>query len=153
MGKLGEELKQRKPFRNLREEAILNVWRTGDILADRLHGLLKGRGLSQTQYNALRILRGAGEHGLPCGEVGARMLTRDPDITRLLDRLARRGLARRSRVREDHRVVLAKITPAGSKLLTELEGPVGELIDEMLSHMKDAELRTMIATLEQIRGD
>jgi hypothetical protein len=103
MGKLREELKQGKPFRNLREEAILNVWRTGDLVANRLHQLLKTHGISQTQYNVLRILRGAGSDGLPCGEIAGRMLTRDPDTTRLMDRLVRRGFAHRTRLRQDRR--------------------------------------------------
>src|SRR5579864_2545227 len=120
MGKLREELKQGKPFRNLKEEAVLNVWRTGDFVAHRLHLLLKIRGISQTQYNVLRILRGAGDHGLPSGEIAPRMLTHDPDITRLMDVLVRRRLARRVRLQQDRRVVLARITPAGVNLLAEL---------------------------------
>jgi DNA-binding MarR family transcriptional regulator len=153
MGKLREELKQRRPFRSLREEAILNIWRTGDILARRLDQVLKTRGLSNTQYNALRILRGAGDDGLPCSDVAGRMLTRDPDITRLLDRLAKRGLARRVRVRQDRRVILAKITSAGLNLLAELENPVAQLIDGSTAHLKENEIHTLIGILEGLRQE
>lgn len=152
MPKLQEELKQRRPFRNLPEEAILNVWRTGDFVGQRLQQLLKCNGISQTQYNVLRILRGAGHEGLPCGEIAERMLTRDPDITRLMDRLIRSGLARRVRLRQDRRVILAKITPAGVDLLDELKRPVAELIDEMMGHMTVSQLETLISLLEQARN-
>ena len=151
MGKLKEELKQHKPFRNLPEEAVLNVWRTGDYMARRLQALLKTRSISQTQYNVLRIMRGAGADGLACGEIGGRMLTQDPDITRLLDRLVRRGLARRTRLRQDRRVILARITPAGIRLLAELETPVAKLIDQIVGHMAKSQLEELIALLEKLR--
>jgi DNA-binding MarR family transcriptional regulator len=151
MGKLQDELQQRKPFRNLKEEAILNVWRTGDFVAQRLQQLLKTHGLSQTQYNVLRILRGAGEDGLPCGEIAGRLLTRDPDVTRLLDRLVRRRLARRTRITQDRRVILAKITPSGTHLLSGLDPLVDQLIDETLGHVKNARLQTLIELLEEVR--
>lgn len=152
MSKLQDELKQRRPFRNLPEEAILNVWRTGDFVGQRFQQLLKSHRISQTQYNVLRILRGTGNEGLPCGEIAERMLTRDPDITRLMDRLVRSGLARRVRLRQDRRVILAKITPAGVDLLDELERPVAELIDEMMGHMKASQLEMLIDLLEQARN-
>jgi len=152
MGNLRAELRQSRPFRNLREEAILNVWRTGDFVAGKLQRLLKTQGgISQTQYNVLRILRGSGEGGLPCGEIAGRMLTRDPDVTRLMDRLVRLGLARRARERQDRRVIRVRITPAGMKLVAGLEAPVNKLIDETLGHMKRAELRTLIALLSDVR--
>src|SRR5216684_4598944 len=144
MGKLQDELQQHKPFRNLREEAILNVWRTGDFVAQRLQHLLKTHGLSQTQYNVLRILRGAGKDGLPCGEIAGRLLTRDPDVTRLLDRLVRRRLARRARITQDRRVILARITPSGMQLLSDLDPLVDRLIDETLGHVKNSRLHTLV---------
>jgi DNA-binding MarR family transcriptional regulator len=152
MAKLREELKQAKPFRNLREEAVLNVWRTGDFVARRLHVLLKTRGISQTQYNVLRILRGAGAEGMPSGEIAGRMLTHDPDVTRLLDRLVRRKLARRTRVRHDRRVILARITTAGADLLAELDPDVAQLIDQTMGHMEDSDLERLIALLEEARN-
>lgn len=101
--------RQGKPFRNVRDEVILNLWRTADFVDYKLHLLLKTRDISQTQYNVLRILRGAGSDGLPCGEIAGRLLRHDPDVTRLMDRLVRRGLARRIGLRDDRRVVIAKI--------------------------------------------
>jgi len=152
VSKLRDELKQNKPFANLREEAILNVWRTGDFMARHLQQLLKTRGLSQTQYNVLRILRGSGDQGLPSGEIAGRLLTQDPDVTRLMDRLVKQGLAKRTRLRQDRRVVLAKITPAGLAILAELETPVSELIHGLMAHVKDSQLQTLIAVLEEMRS-
>src|SRR5579859_2851490 len=105
------------------EVAFLELCRTTDMLSRRLAVLLKAEDLSATQYNVLRILRGAPE-GLPCGEVGNRMITRDPDITRLLDRLEKRGLIARSRDSQDRRMVMARITPEGLKLLARMDEPV-----------------------------
>src|SRR4029077_21145475 len=105
------------------EAAFLELLRTTDQLSRGLVPLLKAAQLSPTQYNVLRILRGALE-GLPCGEIGQRMITRDPDITRLLDRLEKRGLIARWRYSKDRRTVLARITPEGLKMLDRLAGPV-----------------------------
>src|SRR5665213_950857 len=98
------------------EVAYLQLVRTADVLGRRLIGVLKDEELSSNQYNVLRILRGAPD-GLACGEIGDRMITRDPDITRLLDRLERRGLIERWRDERDRRVVMARIAPEGLKLL------------------------------------
>src|SRR3954462_12771022 len=111
------ELKQRKPFTCREEELMLNIMRTADQLQRRMGELLKAAELSATQYNVLRILRGAGSEGLACGEISERMVTRDPDITRLLDPLEKRNLVTRSREKEDRRVVTARIAPAGLDLL------------------------------------
>src|SRR6202042_3480209 len=105
------------------EAAFLDLLRTTDMLSRGLIAVLKTEDLSATQYNVLRILRGAPE-GLPCGEVANRMITKDPDITRLLDRLEKRGLISRSREAKDRRTVTARITPAGLKLLGGLDEPV-----------------------------
>src|SRR5258708_5537745 len=100
---------------------------------------------------SLRILRGAGAEGLPCSEIGERMITRDPDITRLLDRLQTRGLVDRSRGKQDRRVIYGKITPAGLKLLREMDGPVQKHGQEMLKHVSQQKLRQLIDLLEQVR--
>ena len=118
--KLKDEIKQGRPFESLEAEVFLNLMRTADALSRGVEEILKLAGLSHTQYNVLRILRGAGEQGLCCREVAERMITRDPDITRLLDRLERRGLLTRSRDSKDRRVITVRITPAGLKVL---EGP------------------------------
>ena len=107
------EIQQTKPFNSLEEEALVALQRTADRLQWRLSEMLKAHGLSPTQYNALRILRGAGNEGRACSEIAERMINRDPDITRLVDRLERRGLAARSREGRDRRVITTRITPAG----------------------------------------
>src|SRR5262252_8376572 len=99
------------------EAAYLDLLLTAEVLSHPLVEVLKGHELSATQYNVLRILRGAPE-GLTCGEVGSRMITRDPDITRLLDRLEKRGLISRWRETKDRRTVMARITPEGLALLS-----------------------------------
>src|ERR1700730_9772877 len=111
------EIKQTKPFGSVEEEAFLALQRTADQLQGRVAEWLKAFGLSPTQYNALRILRGAGEGGVACSEMADRMINRDPDITRLLDRLEKRGLARRSRDSKDRRIINAYITREGLQLL------------------------------------
>src|ERR1700720_1696813 len=105
------------------EETFLDLLRTTDMLSRGLFRVLKTGGLSATQYNVLRILRGAPE-GLACGEIASRMITRDPDITRLLDRLEKRGLISRRRESTDRRTVMARITPEGLALLNRLDEPV-----------------------------
>src|SRR5205807_5118182 len=114
---------------------------------------LKEFGLTGTQYNALRILRGAGADGIPCSEIGQRMITRDPDITRLLDRLQKRGLVERSRGRQDRRVIYGKITAAGLKLLRDMDAPVDKHGREMLRHVGQAKLQRLIDLLELVRSE
>ena len=153
MGKsLQEELKQTVPFSSREQEAYLSLLRTADALQSRVEAKLKEFGLTGTQYNALRILRGAGAEGIPCSEIGERMITRDPDVTRLLDRLQKRGLVERSRGKQDRRVIYGKITAAGLKLLREMDAPVDKHGREMLRHVSQANLKLLIDLLEQIRG-
>src|ERR1035441_9130235 len=96
-GRLQREIKQSKPFHNLQAEAYLNLLKTAEVLEQALNAGMKAYGISGTQYNVLRILRGAGPDGLACSEIGSRMITHDPDITRLLDRLETRALIVRQR--------------------------------------------------------
>src|SRR5262249_54933890 len=131
-GRLQADIKQSLPFSGIEEEAYLNLLRTADALMQREAAMLKQYGLSQTQYNTLRILRGAGEEGLPCGEIAERMIRHDPDITRLLDRLEARGWVNRSRNGKDRRVVMARITSQGLQLIQPLDQPVAELLAAML---------------------
>ena len=149
--KLKDEIKQAKPFESLKAEVFLNLMRTADALSRGVEEILKLAGLSHTQYNVLRILRGAGEQGLCCREVAERMITRDPDITRLLDRLERRGLLTRSRDSRDRRVITVRITAAGMKVLKNLEGPLTEYNRELLSHMDKPDLRKLLELLEVAR--
>jgi DNA-binding MarR family transcriptional regulator len=151
VGQLKDAIKQRRPFLSREAEAFLNLQRTADALMRGLAELLKEFELSPTQYNILRILRGSGSNGLSCREIGERMVTRDPDITRLLDRLERRGLLTRTRDSRDRRVVTTTITAAGLELLAGLDRPVSELHDRQLSHLGDRGLRQLIDLLESAR--
>lgn len=150
-GRMQQELKQSKPFGSLEEEAYLNVARTANVLAQGLTELLKSHDLTSTQYNVLRILRGAGQKGLAAGEVGERMITRDPDVTRLLDRLERRGLVERWRCREDRRVVYTRITQAGLDAIAPLDDAVVSLHVKQLVHVGQDRLRALIDLLELAR--
>ena len=149
---LQAELKQKIPFTSPEQEAYLSLLRTSDALQSQVEEILKAFGLTGTQYNALRILRGAEPDGLPCSEIGERMITRDPDITRLLDRLQKRGLAERSRGQEDRRVIYGKITPAGLKLLREMDAPVAKHGREILRHVGKQKLKELIELLAHVRG-
>jgi len=136
-----------------REEAVLlELVRTADILSRRPAELLKAAELSPTQYNVLRILRGAAEP-LTCGEIGKRMITRDPDITRLLDRLKKRGLISRRREVRDRRTVLVQITPAGLALLARLDEPIQDLHRSQLGHLGEERLRQLSELLSACRND
>jgi DNA-binding MarR family transcriptional regulator len=133
------------------EAAYLDLLRTTDMLSRGPAQVLKGEDLSPNQYNVLRILRGSPD-GLSCGEVGNRMITRDPDITRLLDRLAKRGLISRTRDAKDRRTVMARITPEGLKLLARLDGPVQAVHRKQLGHLGSAGLQALADVLRLCRG-
>jgi DNA-binding MarR family transcriptional regulator len=147
---LQSELKKRGPFATAEEEVSLNLARTGDVLQAGFARLFKGHGISSPLYNVLRILRGEGRP-LPCLEVAGRMVTRLPDITRLVDRLEAMGLVRRSRIEEDRRVVLIAITDAGLALLAALDAPVAELHKAQLGHLSPDELATLNRLLVKAR--
>jgi DNA-binding MarR family transcriptional regulator len=133
------------------QEVFLGILKTADELQTELAELLKPADLSPTQYNVLRILRGAGDTGLACGQIAARMLTHDPDITRLLDRLEKRGVIERFRDKEDRRVVRAHITAAGRRLLARFDEPVNELHDRQLGHMGPRDLKSLAELLRRAR--
>jgi DNA-binding MarR family transcriptional regulator len=149
--RLRDEIQQHKPFDSLEQEAVLNVLRTADVLMQKIAAVLKPFQLSHSQYNVLRILRGAGSDGLACREISERMITRDPDITRLLDRLETRGLVARTRDERDRRIVMARITPEGLRLLEALDRPVAEVDRQPLQHLGAQRLRTFIKLLEAAR--
>ena len=134
------------------EEAVfLDLMRTTDMLARTLVAVIKAEDLSPNQYNVLRILRGA-QDPLPCGEIASRMITRDPDITRLLDRLEKRGLISRCRETKDRRMVMAGITPAGLKLLSRLDEPVEAAHRRCLGHMGRERLGALTELLHAARS-
>jgi DNA-binding MarR family transcriptional regulator len=134
------------------EEAVfLDLLRTTDMLSRRLVQVLKVEQLSSTQYNVLRILRGAPE-GLPCGEIASRMITRDPDITRLLDRLEKRKMISRCRETKDRRTVLARIAPEGLKVLARLDQPVQAAHRKQLGHVGQKRLQALTELLRISRN-
>ena len=149
---LQAELKQTIPFGSREQEAYLSLLRTADALQAQVEMWLKEFGLTGTQYNALRILRGAGPNGLPCREIGERMITHDPDITRLLNRLEDRGLVERTRDKSDRRVIFGKVTSAGVKLLREMDAPLEKRGREMLRHVSQEKLKQLIELLELVRA-
>jgi DNA-binding MarR family transcriptional regulator len=150
--KLKVEIMQKSPFSSVEQEVYLNLLRTGDALSQRVEILLRTAGLSGTQYNVLRILRGAGKQGLTCGETGERMVTHDPDITRLLDRLEKRKLITRARNTSDRRVVTTRITPEGLRLLGTLDKPVAKLHRSLFRHMAQGDLKKLSSLLEKVRS-
>jgi DNA-binding MarR family transcriptional regulator len=148
---LQAELRQTKSFPSVHAEAFLNLVRTAEQMQHALRMKLKPYGITETQYNSLRILRGAGQHGLTCAEIGERLVSQDPDITRLLGRLERQGLVRRERGAKDRRVVLTKITGAGLDQLKEADPVVNSTVNALLTHLSEAELRNLIDLLERAR--
>ncbi len=149
--KAASDTRPQRPPLGLANEAYLSLLRTTDALLREVEQTLKPAGLSHTQYNILRILRGAGPGGLACREIGCRMITRDPDITRLLDRLEARDLVRRERERSDRRVVKTRITAEGLRILRELDEPIASLHRRQLRHMDRRRLRLLVRLLEQAR--
>jgi DNA-binding MarR family transcriptional regulator len=145
-----EEIKQSKPERRPGQAAVMTIFRTADVLRHAVERSLSAFGLSNEQYNVLRILRGAGENGLPTLEISNRMLSRSPNITRLLDKLIAKKLVRRSRPKEDRRVVIVAVTPQGLELLAHLDGVVDKVFDNF-PKTTNAEMKTLMDVLDRIR--
>jgi DNA-binding MarR family transcriptional regulator len=137
---LREEIHKKSGFESPQQEAALNVVRKAAVLSAGFERLFKGHGLSMATYNVLRILRGAGQPGRMCHEIAQHMVTRVPDVTRLVDRLEQAGLASRERCTKDRRIVYVRLTDAGRDLLTRLDRPVLELHESQLGHMSAPEL-------------
>jgi DNA-binding MarR family transcriptional regulator len=153
MGKsvLQQELNKKHPFDSPEQEASLNLARTHDHLHAEGARLLQGYGISAPQYNVLRILRGNSGDGVPCQEIGGQMVTRMPDVTRLVDRLEEAGLVERCRSLEDRRVVRVKITRKGLDLLARLDQPVLDLHRRLLGHLTRDELTELNRLLVKAR--
>ena len=148
---LKTEIVQEQPFSSREEEALLNLLRTADCLHRAFQRSIRGWGVTSTQYNVLRILRGAQPQGLPCAAIGNRMITAEPDITRLLSRLKALKLIRQRRDRHDRRVVWTQISETGLELLRTMDPVVERLPGSLLGHMSTAELSEFIRLLEKSR--
>jgi DNA-binding MarR family transcriptional regulator len=153
MSELQKEIKQNKPFVSLEEEVYLNLQRTAYLLGIKTAEILKKANLTGTQYNVLRILRGAGVEGLACSEISDRLVTRDSDITRLLDRLNTRKLIERARNATDRRAIIAKITSKGLQLLNELDEPVMKSNQTQFGHLGQNLLEQLNALLVLARNN
>ena len=152
MAGLKIEIAQQLPFSSLEEEVLLNLLRTSDCLHRAFHRITRSWGVTSTQYNVLRILRGAQPQGLTCSAIGARMITAEPDITRLLARLKALKYVRQLRDRQDRRVVWTQITESGLRLLKEMDPVVQASPRELLGHLEKAELADLIRLLELARS-
>lgn len=149
---LRQQLQQQKPFRSLYQEAFLNLARTETVLHDGIDRVLQPHGLSLTQYNVLRMLRGAGTDGLCRNEIRDRLITRMPDVSRLLDRMEEAGLVSRVRSTEDRRLVTTTLTRRGRTLVDQLDPPVAQEHERQLGHLSEPQLRTLIELLSLARA-
>jgi DNA-binding MarR family transcriptional regulator len=150
---LQAEIQQRRPFSSSQQEGVLGILRTADVVRRRLATAVEPRGLTLQQYNVLRILRGAGEDGLPTLDIGARMIEEAPGITRLLDRLERKRLVRRRRGERDRRRVLCTIAPSGLALLADLDPVVRNLNRHVLGDMAEPRVRRLVRLLDAVRRE
>lgn len=148
---LRDELRQRKPFTSLEHEAHLSVIRTAVVLEGAFEQLLKPHGITSAQYNVLRILRGAEPDGLCRNEVRDRLVTRMPDVTRLLDRMEEAGLVTRERSDEDRRMVRTLLTPTGRRLVDGLDDAAARQHAHEFRHLDREQLRILIDLLQQVR--
>lgn len=151
MASLKAEIEQSAPFSSVQEEALLNLLRTADRLNHAMQRAIRPWGVTATQYNVLRILRGAGPGGLTCSEIGGRMLTADPDITRLMRRLKALKLIRQHRDRRDRRIVRTMISETGLQLLEEMDPGLKRTPDALLGHMSAEEIAGLTRLLERAR--
>ena len=150
-GRLAAEIRLTKPFPSPETEAFLSLLRTAGLMADQVAQLCKSEGISSPQYNALRILRGAGPNGLLCGEVAERLVNRLPDISRLLNRLHEIGLIRKHHEPHDRRAVRVTLSKKGSRALDRLDQPLLELHGHQFSELSEKELHTLLLLLEKAR--
>jgi DNA-binding MarR family transcriptional regulator len=151
MPNLKSEIAQGPPFASAEEEALLNILRTADVLEREAQRRTRGWGITSTQYNVLRILRGAQPRGLPCAAIGDRMITAEPDITRLLNRLKKLKFVRQRRDHHDRRVVITHISEAGLELLRQMDPVIERAPQELLGHLSQSEIAELIRILELAR--
>lgn len=149
--KLQQEIKKRTPFGSPEQEAYLNLMRTSDLLQNQMGRFFREFGLTPSQYNVLRILRGEGQP-MPSLEIAERMIQVVPAITGLIDRLEKQGLVERRRCETDRRVVYVEITAQASKLLGRMDKPLEEMHKQLLGHMSRGDLKQLSSLLEQARS-
>jgi DNA-binding MarR family transcriptional regulator len=145
------ELSQTRPFGQPERELAVVILRTGDVLHHSINCALAPSGLSNEQYNALRILQGAGDEGHPTLHLATRLISRSPNITRLLDKLIAKGFARRDRDAEDRRQAVVRITPAGRQLLATCDAAVDAVVGKLRT-LESSELRLAVSLLDRVRG-
>jgi DNA-binding MarR family transcriptional regulator len=151
MSALKQEILQQRPFSSTQEEAVLNLMRTSDCIQRAFQRRTRHWGVTATQYNVLRILRGAGSQGLTCSAIGERMITAEPDITRLLARMKALKWIRQQRDKHDRRVLWTHISAAGLELLSKMDGEITRMPVDLLSQLKKEELVEFIRLLELAR--
>jgi len=152
MGKIYDELKQSKKFADPRQEAAIALLRTADVLRGRIEAALLPHGVSPEQYNVLRILRGAPAHSLPTLEIASRMITRAPNITRLIDKLVQKKLVSRCDHDHDRRVVVVRISPKGLELVNGISADVDDLDAKGLASLTKAQVESLIDILDAVRS-
>ena len=148
--RLQHELKKKHPFESSEQEATLNIIRTNDQFQNRFGRLFREHGLTSSQYNVLRILRGEGKP-MPCLDIAERMVQVVPAMTGLIDRLEKQGLVRRDRCTEDRRVIFIELTEKGAALLQQLDEPVMEMHRSLVGHLSQDELKELSRLLEKCR--
>jgi DNA-binding MarR family transcriptional regulator len=152
MSRLQQELKQRKPFQSVAQEALLGLMRTTDLVRRQATALVEPHGITLQQYNVLRILRGGGKDGVPTLEVAERMVEQTPGITRLLDRLEAKGFVKRQRCPKDRRQHLCWITPKSAALLEKLDDPMVQLGEHLMKGLKPEDRNTLVRLLDALRA-
>lgn len=146
------EIQQTRPFHSIGAQAVVGLMRTGAFIQRNIDMIVAREGITQPQYNVLRILRGAGAEGITTLAIRERMVAVSPGVTRLLDRLDRAGYVSRKRPKADRRQVICRITPAGLSLLKKLDGPIGAHDDSAVSMLSMAERKELVRLLDAVRG-
>jgi len=149
---LQREIRQGKPFRSRGQEVVVALLRTADLVRRAVSRAVEPHDITLQQYNVLRILRGAGDQGLPTLEIAERMIEQAPGVTRLLDRLEAKGLVRRERCRHDRRQVLCWLTRPGAELVATLDEPIDQADVEAVAMLEPEEQDRLLRMLDAIRS-
>jgi DNA-binding MarR family transcriptional regulator len=149
---LQREIKQTRPFRSPRQEAMLGLLKTTDAVRRVLAEVAEPHGITLQQYNVLRILRGAGAAGLPTLEIAGRLIEQAPGVTRLLDRLEKKDLVKRERCPADRRQVTCRITPRGERLLGSMDGAMDTADRRCLGMLPQRDLHSLVEILDAVRA-